>query len=403
MEPVRSLEQGNGEAAEASGTEGLPAEAAAPTSLPGGVLSGITHLVVSEGPPDLVLAAVADALTEVVPHDTLTLFQVDPPLRVLRPTLVRDAYAQEILAMGAVPYGVGITGKAAESRIPQLVNDAHLDPRAARIPDTPDEPESLIAVPLIVRDEVQGVLCLYRIGENNHFSLQEFKLAILFSELAALAIDNAQIRSRLETEVITDHLTALYNHRYFHERLAEELRRANRQRATVGLLIYDLDDFKRVNDTYGHLVGDQVLQGVASVSRESCRLEDVICRIGGEEFAVILPGYTLEDAVTLAERLREGVASVSFPLVGQISVSVGVAEAPLHAASPRELITCADLALLEAKAAGKDRVVVYTGKPWELAEPDGTDAASLGNDLPHGVTTRHASVPGGHGTQARLA
>ena len=267
MEPVRSLEQGNGEAAEASGTEGLPAEAAAPTSLPGGVLSGITHLLVSEGPPDLVLAAVADALTEVVPHDTLTLFQVDPPLRVLRPTLVRDAYAQEILAMGAVPYGVGITGKAAESRIPQLVNDAHLDPRAARIPDTPDEPESLIAVPLIVRDEVQGVLCLYRIGENNHFSLQEFKLAILFSELAALAIDNAQIRSRLETEVITDHLTALYNHRYFHERLAEELRRANRQRATVGLLIYDIDDFKRVNDTYGHLVGDQVLQGVASVSR----------------------------------------------------------------------------------------------------------------------------------------
>ena len=139
MEPVRSLEQGNGEAAEASGTEGLPAEAAAPTSLPGGVLSGITHLLVSEGPPDLVLAAVADALTEVVPHDTLTLFQVDPPLRVLRPTLVRDAYAQEILAMGAVPYGVGITGKAAESRIPQLVNDAHLDPRAARIPDTPAE------------------------------------------------------------------------------------------------------------------------------------------------------------------------------------------------------------------------------------------------------------------------
>src|SRR5438105_5829727 len=337
MEPIRSLEQDEEGVAPANGLAEVAAEAPSPASLSGGVLSGITHLLVSAGSQDLVLAAVADSLTEVVPHDTLTLFQVDEPLRMLRPMLVRDAYAQEILAMGAVPYGTGITGMAAETRTPQLVNDAHLDPRAARIPDTPDEAESMVAIPLIARDEVKGVLCLYRIGENNHFSLQEFKLAILFSELAALAIDNAQIRSRLETEVITDHLTALYNHRYFHERLAEELRRANRQRVTVGLLIYDIDDFKRVNDTYGHLVGDQVLQGVASVSRESCRLEDVICRIGGEEFAVILPGYTLEDAVTLAERLREGVASVSFPLVGQITVSVGVAGAPLHAASPREL------------------------------------------------------------------
>src|SRR5437899_1029799 len=87
----------------------------------------------------------------------------------------------------------------------------------------------------------------------------------------------------------------LYNHRFFHERLAEEIRRANRSRSRVGLLIYDIDDFKRVNDTYGHLSGDQVLQGVASISREICRQEDVICRIGGEEFAVILPGATLED------------------------------------------------------------------------------------------------------------
>src|SRR5207247_10019440 len=148
--------------------------------------------------------------------------------------------------------------------------------------------------------------CVYRLGDGNHFSLEEFKQTILFSELAALAIDNAQIRTRLEAEVVTDHLTALYNHRFFHERLAEELRRANRQRSAVGLLIYDIDDFKRVNDTYGHLVGDQVLQGVASVSRETCRLEDVICRIGGEEFGVILPVAALAESTALVARVRAG-------------------------------------------------------------------------------------------------
>src|SRR5439155_23344262 len=122
-----------------------------------------------------------------------------------------------------------------------------------------------------------------------------------------------------ETEVITDHLTALHNHRYFHERMAEEMRRSSRSRFPVGLLIYDIDDFKRVNDTYGHLVGDRVLQGVASMSREVCRQEDVICRIGGEEFAVILPGANIEDSTALGERPREGSGAVGSPAVGQIT------------------------------------------------------------------------------------
>jgi len=340
-----------------------------------------------------VLEAVADALSELVPHDTLSLFQAEPPLRVLRPVLVRDTYAQEILAMGSIPYGTGITGLAAESCTPQLANDAHLDTRSAQIPGTPVEPESMLAIPLLAREEMKGVLCLYRLGERNHFTVKEFKLAIVFSELAALAIDNAQIRTRLETEVVTDHLTALYNHRYFHERLAEELRRSNRLRSQVGLVLYDIDDFKRVNDTYGHLVGDQVLQGVASVSRETCRFEDVICRIGGEEFAIILPGYALADARALADRLRVAISSMPFPLVGKVAISLGVAEGPLHASSPRELVACADLALLEAKASGKDRVRVY-GRGVESPSDD------LGGE---GVEDGEVRTADAAGMQARFA
>jgi diguanylate cyclase (GGDEF)-like protein len=342
--------------------EDLPGQAYHPgggaATMAGEVLSEITHLLVSAGSPEKVLEAVADALKELVPYGTLMLYLAEDSLRVLRPVIVRDRLADQIRARPPHKYGEGITGWVAEQRTPQLVHNVREDPRDVAVAGT-RQAEALIAVPLLAREELKGVLCLYREGERESFDEWEFDLACRFGELAALAIDNAQIRARLEVEVVTDHLTALYNHRYFHERLAEELRRSARSKMGVGLLIYDIDDFKRVNDTYGHLVGDQVLQGVASISRETCRLEDVVCRIGGEEFAVILPGSAMPEATALAERLRDSVAGMDFPMVGRLTISVGVAERPLHASSGRELMTCADLALLRAKAEGKDRVCVY--------------------------------------------
>src|SRR5438132_8604181 len=153
----------------------LPIAQPVPTRAPGRsgllppdvLLSEIAQLLLSEGAPDRVFEAVADALAQLVPHDTLSLYQADNPLRVLRPVLVRDAFVEQILAMGPIPYGAGITGRTAQARSANLVNDAHLDPRAAQIPDTPDEPESFIAVSLVAREELVGVLCLTRLGEDH--------------------------------------------------------------------------------------------------------------------------------------------------------------------------------------------------------------------------------------------
>jgi diguanylate cyclase (GGDEF)-like protein len=320
----------------------------------------VSHLLVSESSPERVLEAVADALAELVPYDNLTIYQAELPVRLLRPVVCRDVYAEEIMAAGPLDFGQGITGTAAETGEPALCNDAHLDPRSVQVPGTPNEPESLVAIPLIARGETKGALCLSRLGEGVRFTAQEFETAKRFGELAALAIDNAETRARLETEVVTDHLTGLHNHRYFQERLGEELRRANRQQTAVTLLLYDIDDFKRINDCYGHLVGDQVLEGVATLSREVSRGEDVLCRIGGEEFSVILPGVGASEGERLAERLRRRIASSSFQVVGRVTVSVGVAAAPTHASSPRDLISRADVALLDAKALGKDRVRVFS-------------------------------------------
>jgi diguanylate cyclase (GGDEF)-like protein len=320
----------------------------------------VSHLLVSESSPERVLEAVADALAGLVPYDNLTIYRADVPVRLLRPVVCRDVYAEEIMAAGPLDFGRGITGTAAETGEPALCNDAHLDPRSIQVPGTPNEPESLVAVPLIARGETKGALCLSRLGEGVRFTAQEFETAKRFGELAALAIDNAETRARLETEVITDHLTGLHNHRYFQERLEEELLRASRQHGPVTLLLYDIDDFKRINDCYGHLVGDQVLQGVSTLSREITRGEDVLCRIGGEEFAVILPGVEAVEGEHLAERLRRRIATSTFQVVGRLTVSVGVASAPAHASSPRDLIARADVALLDAKGLGKDRVRVFS-------------------------------------------
>jgi diguanylate cyclase (GGDEF)-like protein len=165
---------------------------------------------------------------------------------------------------------------------------------------------------------------------------------------------------RLEHLAQTDSLTGLFNHRYFHERLRAELTRALRAGDSVAVLMFDLDDFKRVNDLYGHSVGDQLLLQVARVIRELVRASDVACRIGGEEFAVIMPSCAADAALGLAGRLKDEIATLDFEPVHRVTLSVGVAYGPEHAISPRELVGCAEAAMMTAKARGKNRVVVYS-------------------------------------------
>src|SRR5207248_10678398 len=164
-----------------------------------------------------------------VPYDSLSIYQADEAQTVLTPVLARDQWADEILKSPRA-CGHGITGWAALHREPVRTNQAHLDPRMTVVPGTPpDEPEALITVPLVARDTVKGALNIYRLGEQASFSDEEFELATRFADAAALALDNAQIRERLEHQAQTDSLTGLYNHRYFHERLRAELTRADRK------------------------------------------------------------------------------------------------------------------------------------------------------------------------------
>ena len=123
--------------------------------------------------------------------------------------------------------------------------------------------------------------------------------------------------------------------------------------------MFDLDDFKRVNDVYGHGAGDQLLIQLARLARETVRGSDVVCRIGGEEFGVIMPSCDAGDALGLAARLTERLREVEFEPAGRMTVSIGISQGPQHAMNPRELIACAEAAMMTAKARGKNQTVLY--------------------------------------------
>ena len=167
------------------------------------------------------------------------------------------------------------------------------------------------------------------------------------------------MRASLELQAQTDPLTGLWNHRAFHERLRREVVRASAEHGSVALMMLDLDDFKRVNDIYGHAVGDEVLAEMAAELRSTVRQNDDVCRTGGEEFAIIVPDGDVAVAQALAERVAERVALAAFDPVGPLTLSIGIAIGPEHAANPRELVACAELAMMTAKARGKSRIVVF--------------------------------------------
>ena len=342
-------------------------------------LADVFHEVLSEQTHSTVLERIADSLAAVIPYDAFTIYQADEARRLLIPVMARDRWADEIMS-DRPALGEGITGWAIDHCEPQLVNDAHLDPRVKTVPGTPDdEPEALISVPLVARGAVKGALNVYRLGTSASFSEEEFELAKRFGDAAALALDNAQVRAALELQAQTDSLTGLYNHRYFHDRLRSELNRASRTHDSIAVLMLDIDDFKRVNDVHGHGSGDLVLVELADLLQGIVRASDVVCRLGGEEFGVIMASCDAGAALGLARRIVDGLGETEIEPAGRLSVSIGIAQGPEHAMNPRELVACAEIAMMTAKARGKDQAVLFEEEAGERPTPatGGRDVRSI--------------------------
>src|SRR3954451_22113089 len=299
------------------------------------------------------LGRIAHHLRTLLHYDDLTVYEVDEAAGVLKPVFAVGNWVEEVLA-NPIPLGTGVTGWVVENRRTRNVPNTCLDNLANVVVGTPSDPEAFVCVPLLARERVLGALNVYRSGEDAEFSEEEVGLVERFATMAALAYDSARQRENLREQVQRDGLTGLLNHRACHERLRAALAHGG----PVAVVLIDLDHFKVINDTQGHAEGDRVLAASAERLRSVVRANDVVGRLGGEEFVLILPGADAEAAEDCAERARAAIGELI--VRGRpLAASAGVAAAPADGTEAAVLLENADAALYWAKRPGRWKTVRF--------------------------------------------
>ena len=327
------------------------------------VLLQLTQQLTDGRPLEDALHAVTEAALAILPGDHASIRLVDATARQLlsgaRSGTGRDTPVVRLAV------GEGISGWVLAQGKPALVIDVHDDERFKMVPGQGFAIGSMVAEPLISEGATIGILSVSS-PEVNAFSETDELLARLLANCSVGPIQ----RARLERLAVTDDLTLAYNNRYLPARLLEEMERSRRSGDALSVLLIDLDHFKRVNDTHGHAVGDQVLRAFVERVRAATRRVDLLVRRGGEEFVLIMPATTSREASIIAERVRQQVSEkpieVGEALVIQ-TASIGVATWDGRE-SPQALERRADAAMYMAKSEGRDRVVLSRYGPEERGE-----------------------------------
>jgi len=261
----------------------------------------------------------------------------------------------------------GIWGKALEQSKTFLEDDRSRGDVNPLFPES----RSTMTIPLVSFGQTLGVLVLdsRKPAAFNHADVQSLESV---ADICATAIQNANYVDRVKQLAYLDGLTGIFNRRYFELRITEEIERARRFEAEMGIIMIDIDQFKHLNDEFGHLLGDEVLRQVSSIFNSQLRKIDVVCRYGGEEFAILLSQTTQEHAVSVADKLRRTVQLWQFPGVPRpVTISAGVATFPGHGNSRDELINAADSGLYLAKKEGRNRIRLVPSSERRLAQRSG--------------------------------
>ncbi len=312
-------------------------------------------LITTLNPKDLLQRAL-DKVSELTGSAAGIIYLFSEDTGLLEPYV---AYGLDLAVLDTLKQGQGVPGQVAQQKarmhikeIPPTCNIIiHFGVATAA-------PAEVAAFPLMLKDKLQGVLLLATIS---HFRTGELPFIEYMTDQISIVLDNALIHENIERLSITDSLTNLYNRRHIAKRMEIEFSRAFRYEHPLSLLIMDIDYFKQVNDTFGHLVGDDALIMVAHIIRQSVRDSDLCARYGGEEFVVILPHTNREQANVVAQKIRQAVAAAVVPGMEnkQLTLSIGVATYPdSQALSLEELIRKADKALYRAKEAGRNQVIL---------------------------------------------
>ncbi len=320
-------------------------------------------------PDELFASIVADTRSR-LHYDTCAILEAHGDHLLFKAS--SEEFPRELVGL-KIPLGQGITGRCALERRVVNIGDVRRDPGyiSSRIEGIRSE----IACPVISDNELLGVLTVESRNENA-FGEDDIRLISILSLQVAVGMRNARMYAEIEKLAVTDSLTGLYNYRYFHQRLGAELARCQRYHHPLSVIMIDLDDFKMINDSCGHLFGDRVLRETAGAIRANIRRYDeplilrgaeidIVSRYGGEEFIIIQPDTGLEGSLVCGERLRKMLASDIGQKLGmpgnekspsRVTGSFGVA-AFREGESMESLIKRADEAMYLAKERGKDQVV----------------------------------------------
>jgi len=300
---------------------------------------------------DELLGKVCDLVLQTFPVDHVVVLLLDEDAHLS--VRAHKGKLTPILTKGAaLPSGTGMGIRALELGKTVVENEVACVPHyMASFVETRSE----MCVPLIFFGEKLGVLMLESAKPHN-FTEDVTPLESV-ADICAGAIRNAHYFEQAQQLAYIDGLTGIYNRRYFEMEISSEIERASRYNGHLAIIMIDIDNFKRLNDEFGHLLGDEVLREVSNAFGQQLRKIDVMCRYGGEEFAIVVPQTSGGNAMEVAEKLRRMVESYRFPGVPvKVTISAGVAEFPAHGRTRDELVAAADAALYVSKEAGRNRV-----------------------------------------------
>jgi diguanylate cyclase (GGDEF)-like protein len=293
------------------------------------------------------LSVVAVRLKEIIPHDSIVFFVCQDG--ILIPEYVHGV-DYDLFSSLRIPLGQGLSGWVARNEKP-ITNG---NPAAETLYLGPSSPistlNSALCIPLRGREGVAGVLTLYH-REKNCFSKDHLRLLLAASSKLGLSVENALQYEQAQSTASTDYLTGLPNARSICDHLEKELARIRRSRKPLAVLLCDLNGFKKVNDKFGHLTGNKLLQEVATRFKTSCREYDQVGRLGGDEFVFVLPDMTKDIVAEIEKRLTRAVLEASRAVCGEpiVSVSVGSAFYPLDGLSVEQLLSESDRSMYEVK------------------------------------------------------
>ncbi len=326
----------------------------------GGTLARLTRMAATDMDAESLLMSAAPEILEVSGADRIALYLKHPHDNHLVPVAHAGVAPGELLGVWELTYDLKTESlrPLVEAREPVIVDFGPAQKDAPRLTSPFPETRSLVLVPLLFRDDVLGALLACRLGRARSFDAYVISFLRDAAQQVALGVGNARLFTTLSQMAAMDELTQLANRRKFSEALRFELARSRRTGVPLALVLADIDHLKHINDSHGHPAGDEAIRHVADALQRGRRETDLAARLGGEEFALLLPATERTGAVRAAERIRAELAESAVARVGKVTVSLGAAIYPEDGVSERELMAVADERLYVAKSAGRNRAVI---------------------------------------------